>query len=129
MHNTLPCPLLSSPFHLSFAHFFDVYSNTHHSSTQSPSSHNTSHNASHTTHKTHASTTNTGSAGNAGNPSPVAERAYTQEQLVAVQRVRKLKDYYAILEISKDASEADIKKAYRKVFAVIFCFMLTVFHS
>jgi preprotein translocase subunit Sec63 len=32
-----------------------------------------------------------------------------------VQRVRKVKDYYAILEISKDASEADIKKAYRKV--------------
>lgn len=92
--------------------------------------HNTSHNHAHqshtntshtTNHKPHASSSSSsGSTSSSGSakPSPGPERAYTQEQLVAVQRVRKLKDYYAILEISKDASEADIKKAYRKVWAI-----------
>eukprot|EP00026_Physarum_polycephalum_P010761 Phypoly_transcript_10940.p1 GENE.Phypoly_transcript_10940~~Phypoly_transcript_10940.p1 ORF type:complete len:389 (+),score=71.30 Phypoly_transcript_10940:66-1232(+) len=88
--------------------------NAHHNASHTQPS--PTNNTSHTTHrKPHTSASSTGNTGNAGNPSPAPERAYTQEQLEAVQRVRKVKDYYAILEISKDASEADIKKAYRKL--------------
>jgi len=47
--------------------------------------------------------------------SQTSSREYTQEQLQAVQRVKKCKDYYAILEVTKEATDADIKKAYRKL--------------
>ncbi|XP_035217586.1 dnaJ homolog subfamily B member 14-like [Stegodyphus dumicola] len=40
---------------------------------------------------------------------------YTEDQLEAVQKIKKCKDFYEILGVSKDAGESDIKKQYRKL--------------
>lgn len=40
---------------------------------------------------------------------------YSQEQVDAVSRVRHCKDYYEILGLKKDFSEAELKKQYRKL--------------
>ncbi|KAG9275359.1 hypothetical protein AMEX_G9865 [Astyanax mexicanus] len=42
-------------------------------------------------------------------------KSYTPDQLDAVKRIKKCKDYYEILRVGKDASEDDLKKAYRKL--------------
>lgn len=43
------------------------------------------------------------------------EPEFTAEQAEAVKRIKKCKDYYEILCVSKDATDSDVKKAYRKL--------------
>lgn len=41
--------------------------------------------------------------------------SYTPEQAEAVKRIKKCKDYYEILMVTKDATDIDIKKQYKKL--------------
>ncbi|KAK2152811.1 hypothetical protein LSH36_317g03065 [Paralvinella palmiformis] len=42
-------------------------------------------------------------------------KEYTTDQLEAVRKLRKCKDYYEILGVTKDCSEDDVKRAYKKL--------------
>jgi len=73
-----------------------------HESTSTSSDHNhptTNGTASHTRHRTTSSSTGD----------------YTPEEVEAVRKIKACKDLYEILDVSKTASEADLKKAYRKL--------------
>ncbi|XP_075215842.1 dnaJ homolog subfamily B member 12 [Lycorma delicatula] len=44
-----------------------------------------------------------------------AEGDYSKEQLESVKRIKKCKDYYEVLGIDKEATDSDIRKAYKKL--------------
>lgn len=46
---------------------------------------------------------------------PKLDKDYTSTQLEMVQRIKKCKDYYEVLCISKDCTDSEIKKAYKKL--------------
>ncbi|KAL0953857.1 hypothetical protein HGRIS_005032 [Hohenbuehelia grisea] len=64
------------------------------------------------TSKSNGSSTTNGTAGGSNGD----KREYTPEQLAVVKRVRtcKVTEYYEILAVQKECSEAEVKKAYRK---------------
>ncbi|PFX26668.1 DnaJ-like subfamily B member 12 [Stylophora pistillata] len=49
------------------------------------------------------------------NHSAPEEKNYTPEQVEAVKKIKKCKDYYEILGVNKEAAEPEMKKAYKKL--------------
>lgn len=50
-----------------------------------------------------------------GSASASSSKEFTKEQVKAVKEIRKCKDYYEILGVTKEATEIEIKKQYRKL--------------
>lgn len=71
--------------------------------------------------ETHPSSSGTTHRHAAKEKQPEVKREYTAENVAVVKRVRacRVTQYYEILDLQKDCTEVDVKKAYRKVRAHI----------
>lgn len=65
--------------------------------------------------RTSATSEERSTGGSSGTQTSGASSEYTREQVDAVKKIMRCKDYYEILGISKDATDSDLKKAYRKL--------------
>ncbi|XP_055308891.1 dnaJ homolog subfamily B member 12-like isoform X4 [Sitodiplosis mosellana] len=53
------------------------------------------------------------------NKSPSSEPDYTAEQMQHVKRIQSCKDYYEVLKVTKEATDTEIKKSYKKLALVL----------
>lgn len=51
-------------------------------------------------------------------PQPL-EPDYTREQFEQVKRIKNCKDYYEVLKVTKEATDTEIKKSYKKLALVL----------
>lgn len=58
---------------------------------------------------------NTNSGSTSEDDSGLPNRSYSKEQLNDIERIKNCKDYYELFGVKKDASENEIKKAYKKL--------------
>eukprot|EP01132_Coremiostelium_polycephalum_P004735 gene4735-5910_t len=61
------------------------------------------------------SKTNPTSPSSESSSSEPTKPKFTSEQVAGIKRIKTCKTFYEVLEVSKEASDADIKKAYRKL--------------
>jgi len=62
-----------------------------------------------------AKTTNSSTRHRANSNNTTTTNDFTTEEAEAVRKIKNCKDFYEILDVSKTATEADLKKAYRKL--------------
>lgn len=84
------------------------------------SNHKTASSSSSSHHESNGNSCNNSSNGEqqeASKPSTSSgsTQEYTSEQLDSVKRIKKCKDYYEILGVTKESGDSDIKKQYRKL--------------
>ncbi|CAF3661283.1 unnamed protein product [Adineta steineri] len=91
-----------------------------HSTSSNKNNNNTKTHESESTFSNHEQTTTNGASSNprqrtTTNTHSTSSNDYTSEEADAVRKVKTCKDLYEILGVNKSASEADLKKAYRKL--------------
>jgi DnaJ family protein B protein 12 len=92
-----------------------MYANSH---SQSSSNHRNSESASTSSYSDQPTTNGTSSSTRqrtTTNTNSTSSSDYTLEEVEAVRKIKTCKDLYDILGVNKSATEADLKKAYRKL--------------
>lgn len=100
-----------------------MYSNSYSTSSSSNNNHNHNHGSSSTnahSEQSSSSTTTNGTSSHARHRTTTTNNShsstdYTSEEAEAVRKIKTCKDLYEILGVNKSASEAELKKAYRKL--------------
>jgi DnaJ family protein B protein 12 len=95
-----------------------MYANSHSTSFSSTSNNKNDESASSSSNYGHTTTNGTSSSTRqrtTTNTHSTSSHDYTPEEAEAVRKIKTCKDLYEILGVSKSATEADLKKAYRKL--------------